>query len=333
MNKRKGKAQKPRKRGRIMWVFLYTIAFLAAFGIGAVSKTMPRRWAKDYTADWDDSVGTVYRDISYGEAESNQFDLYVPADNTKENYGLVVYLHAGGFTSGDKTDDTEMLQWLCAKGYVAAGINYTLRDEAHPEASVYSQSLEIRDGVPAVVAEAENRGYHIDEMAISGGSAGHCLAMLYAYRDADIAPVPVKMVFGAVGPSSFYPEDWGCYGLDKDTAESRKAAAGLFGIMAGKEITADMLGTPAYDEAIKDISALLWVDDNSVPSLMAYGKYDRVQGFGGSVRLDAALTEHNIPHDYIVLAHSGHGLQNDDKEVHLYFQKVEEYLDRYLPVK
>ena len=103
--------------------------------------------------------------------------------------------------------------------------------------------------------------------------------------------------------------------------------------MAGNEITVDMLGTPAYDEAVKDISALLWVDDSTVPSLMAYGKYDRVQGFGGSVRLDEALTAHNVPHDYIVLEHSGHGLQNDDKEAHLYSQKVEEYLDTYMPVK
>ncbi len=32
--------------------------------------------------------------------------------------------------------------------------------------------------------------------------------MLYAYRDADESPVPVKMTFGAVGPSCFYVEDW-----------------------------------------------------------------------------------------------------------------------------
>ena len=58
-----------------------------------------------------------------------------------------------------------------------------------------------------------------------------------------------------------------------------------------------------------------------------------MQGFDGSVRLDKALTAHNVPHDYIVLEHSGHGLQNDDKEAHLYSQKIEEYLDTYLPMK
>ena len=94
-----------------------------------------------------------------------------------------------------------------------------------------------------------------------------------------------------------------------------------------------MFDTPAYDEAMKDISALLWVDDNTVPSLLCYGAHDRVQGFPASVRLDAALTAHKVPHDYIVLEHSGHGLQNDSKEAHQYYIKMEEYLDTYMPIK
>ena len=77
----------------------------------------------------------------------------------------------------------------------------------------------------------------------------------------------------------------------------------------------------------------MWVDDNTVPSLLCYGAYDKVQGFPASKRLDEALTAHNIPHDYIVCEHSGHGLQNDNKEFHEYYQKIEEYLDTYLPVK
>ena len=59
----------------------------------------------------------------------------------------------------------------------------------------------IKESIPYVIAEAEKLGYHINEMSIGGGSAGHALAMIYAYRDADESPVPVKMTFGAVGPS------------------------------------------------------------------------------------------------------------------------------------
>ena len=126
-----------------MWGFIYVVVFLTAFLASVVMKMTADPFHGKYTVKWDESVGTVYADLSYGEGAANKFDLYVPADSSRDSYGLAVYLHAGGFTTGDKQDDQAMLQWLCSKGYVAAGINYTLRDEAHPEASVYSQSVEI----------------------------------------------------------------------------------------------------------------------------------------------------------------------------------------------
>ena len=81
-------------------------------------------------------------------------------------------------------------------------------------------------------------GYHIDKMAIGGGSAGHALAMIYAYRDAEYSPVPVKLLFGAVGPSSFYAEDWDIYGFDRDTDEAREGASNLLArsYMGGRQI-------------------------------------------------------------------------------------------------
>ncbi|MCI8514153.1 MAG: alpha/beta hydrolase [Lachnospiraceae bacterium] len=279
-----------------------------------------------------DEIGNVYKDISYGDGEANKFDLYVPADGDKESYGLVVYLHAGGFTSGDKAGDAEMLTWLCSRGYVAAGINYTLRSDENDK-SVYSQSTEIKEAMPKVVEEAEKLGYHIDKMAIAGGSAGGTLAMLYAYRDAKDSPVPVKMMFEAVGPSSFYRADWDVYGLNRDTDESRKAAAGLFGVMLGTEIDVDILDTPEYDERIKPISAFMWIDENSVPSVIAYGAHDRVCPFRTAAHLVNALEENGVDYRYFEMPHSGHGLQNDDKMYEQYMSAVEEYLNRYMPVE
>ncbi|MCM1181807.1 MAG: alpha/beta hydrolase [Roseburia sp.] len=321
--------RKAKKKGSVPWGLIYTGAFIASFIASAVFKMTYNPLGTEFSVNWDDSIGWKYADIPYGEKESNRFDLYVPADNSREGYGLIVYLHAGGFTGGDKSDDTQTLEWLCSKGYVTAGINYTLFSEANPDANVYTQSMEIKESMPYVIAEAERLGYHIDEMAVAGGSAGGCHALLYAYRDADTSPVPVRMVFEGVSPSSFYPEDWSAYGLDKDY----EAAAGLFSVMSGKPLTADMFGTEAYDEAVRDISALLWVNENTVPTLCIYGAHDKVQPFAGSERLAAALEQYHVPHDYIVCRHSGHGLQNDNREYIEYMRKISEYLDMYMPVK
>lgn len=322
-----------RKKGKGMFISICILTFLVSFGIGVASKFVIKpSWAKKYTVQMTDEIGKVYKDISYGDGEANKFDLYVPANGGKESYGLIVYLHAGGFTSGDKAGDAEMLAWLCSKGYVAAGINYTLRTGENDK-SVYSQSREIKEAMPKVVEEADRLGYPIDSMAIAGGSAGGTLAMLYAYRDADDSPVPVKMMFEAVGPSSFYRSDWGAYGLDQDTDESRKAAAGLFGVMLGGQISVDILDTPEYDEVIKPISAFMWVDEDSVPSVIAYGAHDRVCPFGSAAHLVNALEENGVDYQYFEMPHSGHGLQNDDKIYEQYLDAVEESLDKYMPVR
>ncbi len=311
-------------KSKWFWGLIYVGAFITTFAVSAVIKLTYNPLEKETHADWNDLVGRVYTDISYGDGDANKLDLYVPADDSKETYGLVVYLHAGGFTSGDKSDDAKMCQYLVSKGYVTAAINYTLRSDDNPTASVYTMSQEIKSSIPIVKDEAAKLGYKLDRMAMSGGSAGGCLALLYAYRDADTSPIPVKFVFEAVGPSSFEPDDW--YGLGADN----EAAAKLFSIMSGETITADMIGTKAYQDAIKGISPYMWVNENSVPTLCAYGKYDKVCPFGTVKYLLKALEENNVPYDYIEFPNSGHGLQNDNKQARLYNQKINEYLDKYL---
>ncbi|WP_411342538.1 alpha/beta hydrolase [Paenibacillus sp. WLX1005] len=319
------KSEDNRRRKR-RWGFIYIGTFIAVFAISAIFKMTYSPLSGEMKVNWNDSVGHIYTDIAYGDQEKNKFDLYVPADHTKKHYGLVVYLHAGGFTGGDKSDDVNMLKWLTSKGYVAAGINYTLRDDNNPQASVYTMSQEIKKSMPIVKAEAQKLGYDLDHMAIAGGSAGGTLALLYAYRDADTSPIPVKMVFEMVGPPSFYPKDWTNYGLDKNP----EAAAGLFSIMSGNHITPDMIGTERYKEAVKDISPYMWIHANSVPTLAGYGRYDKVAPFGSVKYLVNALKANNVPYDYFEFPHSGHGLQNDNKIYAQYINKLNEYLEHYM---
>lgn len=324
---------KKEKKVRAVSIGLGILIFVLAVFAGVVSKfAIKPAWTKQYSVQWSDDIGTLKSDIAYGNREANTFDLYLPKDNAKNAYGLVIYLHAGGFTSGDKTDDKSTLAWLCSKGYVAAGINYTLRTDTNG-ASVFSQSNEIKGAVPKVIEAAEAAGYHIDNMAMAGGSAGHALAMIYAYRDGKEAPVPVVFTYGAVGPSSFVAEDWGIFGLGMDTDESRQAGAGLFSVMSGKEITPEEMKDGSYREKVHAIAAAEWVENNPIPTVVAYGAHDRVQPFLASKRLEAALKENGVDYQYFVLEHSGHGLQNDSAIQKLWMEAIEEYLAKYMPVK
>ena len=91
-----------------------------------------------------------------------------------------------------------------------------LFNEEYPDANIYAQSLEIKDSIPYAIEEAAKLGYTIDHMAMSGGSASGYLTLLYACRGTAESPVPVRMVFEGVVPSSVYPKDWKCCGFDKN---------------------------------------------------------------------------------------------------------------------
>ncbi len=325
MKKAKGK-----KKVRLLSIVIGILIFLSAFCAGVVSKfTLRPEWAKQYSVEWSDEIGTLKENLSYGEGESEKFDLYLPKNSGKSDYGLVVYLHAGGFTSGDKSEDRDTLAWLCDKGYVAAGINYTLRTETNA-ASVFSQSEEIKSAIPKVVEAAAEAGYPVDKMAIAGGSAGHTLAMIYAYRDGKDAPVPVVFTFGAVGPSGFVAEDWGLFGIGQDSEESKAIGAALFSVMSGQEITPAEMENGAYLSKVHAISAVDYVAANPVPTVVAYGACDKVQPFLASKRLETALRESGADYRYFVMEHSGHALQNDNKVYAAYMQTVESYLEKYM---
>lgn len=116
------------------------LVFVLAFIGGVVSKfAITPSWAKKYSVQWSDEIGTRKTDISYGDGVANKFDLYLPKDNTKESYGLVVYLHAGGFTSGDKREDVQMLAGCAARAMLP--VELTIRFTRIPTMSVFLPSL------------------------------------------------------------------------------------------------------------------------------------------------------------------------------------------------
>ena len=46
--------------------------------------------------------------------------------------------------------------------------------------------------------------------------------------------------------------------------------------MGGVKLTKEMIKDGSYIEKLKPISAVIWVDENTVPSVVAYGKHDKV---------------------------------------------------------
>lgn len=313
------------------FVVVCALLFTASLIAGAVAPPMFGTDSMVYSSrDWSDKATVVISDVPYAKGMSNKFDLYLPSSSRPVNK-LIVYLHAGGFTGGDKADDATIAKALSAKGYVVATINYSLANGTHP-VDVIDMSQEIRQGVDAVVAFAAEKGYPSDAMAIGGGSAGGALALIYAYRDGAAAPVPVKFVFSLVGPASFDPVHWFAIGDKFASDETARAGASFVSVMTGQSVSVEQMRSGKYLDVLQPITASAHVTPASPPTLLAYGALDKVAPYAASKGLIEKLRQERVPHEAIIFPNSGHGL-NRDKDLALQLRIA---LDRsfltYLPL-
>jgi para-nitrobenzyl esterase len=93
-----------------------------------------------------EGTGADYaQDVPYGEGERNLFDIYLP--DCDEPTGLVIYIHGGGFTNGDKGDgnDLELVRELLQSCVAYATISYFLLDV--PSAAEGTDSIAGQGGV------------------------------------------------------------------------------------------------------------------------------------------------------------------------------------------
>ncbi|WP_019611297.1 alpha/beta hydrolase [Nocardiopsis sp. CNS-639] len=316
---------------KLLWGLVYMMTFVVAFTGGiAVNILSNQNFAGIEDVEWDDSMWTIETDLAYADGPLNRFDLYLPADKANATK-LVLYIHAGGFTGGDKADDAAIAQSFAAKGYVAATINYSLRSDTN-QTNVMEMTHEIDEGVDAIVATATERGYDLDGMVIGGGSAGGNLALTYAYRDAADAPVPVEAVISLVGPASFEPAAW--FGFDDGYAsdDTAEAGAGFVSIITGEQVTPDMMRSGDYEQYLKPVSPLMLVTPDAPPTLLAYGELDKVAPYAASQDLPGVLAENDVPYDALIFPDSGHALNRDPEMGEQLGVKFDEYLDRYAPL-
>ena len=310
---------------KLLWCLLYVAVFIftfvAFFSIGIAVPAS--RYAKPLNVEWNDDVGEMIADLKYGEWKDTSYDLYIPKQfNEEKETALILFVHGGSFTSGDKADEDMWCKFYTSKGYITATINYSLISESS-DANINMMNEQMLSCVEAIKGECEKRGYEIKQMALSGQSAGGCLAMLYAYSQADTSPIPVKFVFQQTGPASFHIEHWG--GTEEDSKAVAKSAAGW----TGKEITAEMVADRSYRELVDAISPASLVNENTVPTLCAYGPKDKIVPIGIKFVLFEQFDKYGVTYDFINFENSGHGMMNDPDRQKEFVEKSLEYCDRY----
>lgn len=167
------------------------------------------------------------RDIAYGSDPLQKLDV-VWDGKTTGNRPVLVFVHGGGFTGGDKHtpgqfSNDNLMKWANEQGMVAVDINYRLAPKnKYPDAV-----MDARDALAWVAKNAAKYGGDPNRIFMWGHSAGASLVGLYVSHP----QYHYKQgggIIGAVMTSGGYearPSDF--FGKDPETIKAASSVEGL----------------------------------------------------------------------------------------------------------
>lgn len=256
------------------------------------------------------------QDVSFLEPHrSEKLDAYLPSSQFVRPVPAVVWIHGGGWRTGDKDRARErnVCGYLAEIGYAAFSINYTLgSDEFVP----WPQNFhDCKSAVRYLRKEAARWGIDPERIAVAGGSAGGHLALL-------------------VGASSHVPE-MNEGGLYLEQSNSVSCVIDLYGVsdVSDEKRSRHFEGTTPEKTAenVRAASPKHYLGKNTPPVLLAHGDNDAIVSVEHSRTLAKALTAAGVPYQYIEVPGAPHTFHFQPEEMDLR-PAVKAFLEKYLGI-
>ena len=212
----------------------------------------------------------VYNDIRH------EMDIYTPNEDTVINRPVVIYIHGGGFTIGNKNsvDCVDFCESFARRGYVAVSMNYRLSDYSTWMSSNKEQlesiMLAVFDSKAAVrylrkdFENGNNFGIDTSTIFIGGYSAGGVTAIHHAYLDSisDLSDNLVDIDGTIFNMQSSVDSIGGVNGLEGD--------AGNYGY------SSKVSGVISFAAGIVQTS---FIDQYDEPLVSAHGTFDLIANY------------------------------------------------------
>lgn len=142
------------------------------------------------------STTTQHKNVSYCNTSNPQqkYDLSVPTDRAKGTVPVVVYVHGGGWSEGNRSDGVadSYAKPLVQKGIAFASVDYRLSQEA----SYPAQNDDVSCAIQHLRNNATEYGIDPQRIILMGDSAGGQLVALEALKKNNQHIKAVVMLYG-----------------------------------------------------------------------------------------------------------------------------------------
>lgn len=199
----------------------------------------------------------------------------------------VIVIHGGSWSSGDSKQLPELNSYLSAKGYHVASINYRLS----PKYKTPAPLEDVQNALKYLHAHADSLQVDTNNLVLLGRSAGAQIALLAAYT---LHNNGIKAVVDFYGPADMV---WG-YSMPASKL-----------IMDSRGVMERYIGGPYQQMPQKyaGSSPLLYVNKQSVPTLIIHGQNDVLVAYEHSRRLNEKLQQNGIKQYWLQLLWATHG--------------------------
>lgn len=260
-------------------------------------------------------------DAAYGSHPRQRFDLAVPPGYEKR--GLILFIHGGSWTGGDKEYYRNALGEWAEKGFAAAAMNYRyLSRETHMDGLLG----DISSALGAISDLADREGVRLEKVLLTGASAGAHLSLLYAYSRMESAPIRPACVVEFCGPVLMTDEKILC-GTPDDPPPTEKWF----------RLFSDMTGVPFLPEnkeefmpLLRRYSPLIYVSERAVPTVICHGMKDTGVPFSQAKALRDRLEECGVEYAFLPMPRAGHSLTDQPEIVREAEVLMEFYARRFL---
>ncbi len=227
--------------------------------------------------------------VSYGTDASQKMDIYLPPGRTTATTKVIILIHGGGWSSGDKTDFTQYVDTLKKRlpAYAIISINYRL---ATGTSNLFpTQENDVKTAIEFIYSKRTEYAIS-DKFVLLGTSAGGHLSLLHAYKYS--TPVKIKAVVDFFGPTDLVD----MYNNPASILASPAALAAVVG------------ATPTTNLSLyQQSSPINFVVATSPPTLILQGGVDVVVSPSQSATLAAKLQTFGVVHQYVFYPTENHG--------------------------